>query len=355
MKIVYDNIVFDIQRCGGISVVWQELLSRISNQQVSVSYIDNKNQSNYSRKKLEIPSTSVIKRIRYPRLTRYLPVSLQCSEPFIFHSSYYRYCANPLAINITTVHDFTYELFVKGLKQKVHTWQKFSAIRHSDVVVCVSENTKRDLLRLMPDVDEPKVKVIYNGVSDSFRVLDNDTGRDELPFAPRSYVVFIGRRDSYKNFEMVTKNVAASKYNLLIIGAQLNENERIAVEQILSPTRYKCMSYVPDDKLNVLYNHAAALTYPSSYEGFGLPVLEAQRAGCPVIALNTSSIPEVIGSTPLLMQELTDKEFTDKLNILDNKELMRQVSAEGLTNSQNFSWEKMADEYATVYSELLGG
>lgn len=353
MKLVYDNIVFDIQRYGGISVVWQELLSRMSKQIQEIAYIDGCRSTNHSRGKLTILDSSVMQQIKYPRLSRYFPVKLQLDYPFIFHSSYYRYCSNPKALNITTVHDFTYELFVKGLKQKIHTWQKFSAIRHSAAVVCISENTKRDLLKFLPDIDEGKIKVIYNGVSDVFHVIDDPLDESELPFPTHSYVVFIGRRDFYKNFDLTVKGVAATKYNLLIIGSQLNDQERKIVEQYLPSSRYKCLSRVSDECLNLYYNYAAALVYPSSYEGFGLPVLEAQRAGCPVIALNTSSIPEIMGDSPLMMREPNVKELVQRLRLLSNPTIVKQVHDDGLVNVQRFSWDNMAKQYLRLYEELL--
>ncbi len=355
MRLIYDNIVFAIQKFGGISVVWKELLERMQNtHELPLKYIDvdNDKVSNYSRSKLDIKPSDVLSTIKYKNIERYMPVHIESDEPFLFHSSYYRYCKNPKALNITTVHDFTYEFFVNGLKQKIHTWQKFSAIRHSAAVVCISENTKRDLLHLMPDVDEAKVKVIYNGVSESFHKINGSPDHTELPFKKYSYVVFIGRRDSYKNFDLVLKSVSATSLNLLIIGRQLNEQEKKEVAFLLPPTRYKCISNITDEYLNLLYNYAAALVYPSSYEGFGLPVLEAQCAGCPVIALKASSIPEIIGKTPLLMHELTDKEMIDKLTLLENKELMNDVRSEGFINSKRFGWEAMSDEYAALYKEV---
>lgn len=354
MRLIYDNIVFALQRYGGISVVWQELLTKMQiREQFQLGYIDidNEQAKNPLRDRLQLPSETIIDTTsRFVKLLRYLPVRLQGNEPFLFHSSYYRYCANPQAINITTVHDFTYELFVKGVKQKVHTWQKFSAIRHSACTVCISENTKRDLLRLLPDVDESRVRVIYNGVSEVYHVVPNCLC--DLPYPAGSYVVFIGRRDDYKNFDLTVRSVAATQLNLLIIGGQLTEEEKKQVERFLPPQRYKCMSHVPDEQLNLFYNNAAALVYPSSYEGFGIPVLEAQRACCPVIAYNGSSIPEVIGETPLLMQTLTDDEMVNKLKLLSNKQLMAEVRANGLENTHRFSWQRMGDEYMKIYEEF---
>ena len=360
MRLVYDNIVFAIQKYGGISVVWQELLQRLQKfAQFELKYLDT-NQTqyyNYFREKLNIADEDILSIIDHAKYSRYFPVRLKADVPFLFHSSYYRYCTNPNAINITTVHDFTYELYNGGLKQKVHSWQKNSAIRHSAHIVCISENTKKDLLRFLPDVDESKVSVIYNGVSDVYNVL-KDKSRDDislLPFPSKSYVIFVGRRDSYKNFDLVVKGVAATNLNFLIVGSPLNEAEIKSIDFLLSPERYRCMSHVKDEQLNILYNHSAALVYPSSYEGFGLPVLEAQRAGCPVIALNASSIPEVIDNTPLLMQKLSVEELKSKLDLLKNQEIINQVRLEGITNSMQFSWQRMAGQYLELYQNIANG
>lgn len=115
MRLVYDNIVFSVQRVGGISVVWQELLDRIQKKaEVELKYIDVDchQVDNYSRNQLDIATEDVVKTIHHPKWERYLPARYEADDPFLFHSSYYRHCPNPQAINITTVHDFTYELFV---------------------------------------------------------------------------------------------------------------------------------------------------------------------------------------------------------------------------------------------------
>ncbi len=356
IPIVLDNIVFDLQKFGGISVVWQELIHFLSQKgEAELRYIDVdiRNSHNYSRGKLEIPSSDVLATVRWPQIERYLPVKVLGLHPFIFHSSYYRYCVNPHAVNVTTVHDFTYEYYVRGIKQKVHSWQKFAAIRHSDAIVCISENTKRDMLRLMPDIDESKVHVIYNGVSEAFHVLREETKPPQLPFDAKHYVVFIGRRDSYKNFDLTVRSLSDSDLNLLIVGSQLNAQEKQMVERYLPCQRYKCLSHVSDEQLNMYYNYAAALVYLSSYEGFGLPVLEAQRAGCPVIALNASSVPEVIGNTQLMVEKCDEREVRDKLRLLSNSELMRQEQEQGFANVQRFSWEHTAERYWELYCQLL--
>ena len=352
MNLVFDNIVFDLQKSGGISILWYELLRRVCCQErFDINYIDNKSEKNHWRRKLSIEEDNIIRNDWWPRFQSYLPVSLNQREQFVYHSSYYRYCTHPQAINVTTVHDFTYEFFSKGFRRKLHSWQKFRAIRHSQYIVCISENTKRDLMKMLPDVNEERIRVIYNGVSDDYHVLPQK--EESLPFPEGSYVVFVGGHTSYKNFELCLKALPCSDYNLLVIGHNLDKKEQMLVERYLPQNRYKYMGYVSNEKLNVLYNHAAALVYPSSYEGFGIPVIEAQRAGCPVIALNSSSIPEVIGETPLLMKELSENELVSKLKLLKEPSLMKQVRDHGLVNSQRFSWDKMYHQYEALYDEAL--
>ena len=352
MEIVYDNIIFALQQYGGISVVWSELLKRQQEDgTLDIKYLDVTHTDNYARKRLPIPDERIIGNISSPVISRYLPVRISCDKPFLFHSSYYRYCSHAKAINITTVHDFTYELFYSGMKKAVHSWQKSKAIRHSDCIVCISESTKRDLLRFLPDVDESKVSVVYNGVSDEFRILNEHDGDAMLPYPSQTFVVFIGKREPYKNFHLVLKGVSKTGLNLLIVGKPLSPQEQHEIEQLIPKEKYLCLGHVNDKELNRLYNHAKALVYPSSYEGFGLPVLEAQKAGCPVIAYAASSIPEVIGSTPMLMKELTVTELVTKLRLLDNKQLMTEVRNAGLANSQAFSWEKTHQSYLKLYQE----
>lgn len=355
MQVCFDNIVFDIQKSGGISVVWYELLKRMQyNSTANSLYIDNNSQINQYRLLLNLSDSDIVKKDLYPPVSRYLPVSLGIKTPFIFHSSYYRYCNSPHVRNVTTVHDFTYELYRRGLAKSIHCWQKYRAIRHSDAVVCISENTKRDLLKFLPGVPEEKIRVIYNGVSDDYFVIEKRIGGYQLPFEKGTYVVFVGNRiDKYKNFNLLKRCIASTPYNLVIVGSSLTAEEESDLKRHIPESRYRCVGFLPNKELNIVYNDAAALVYPSEYEGFGIPVIEAQKAGCPVIAYNASSIPEVIGHTPLLMAEITEKELIDKINLLSDKTLMNSVTADGLVNAKRFSWDKMYQQYIDLYESLM--
>lgn len=200
---------------------------------------------------------------------------------------------------------------MKGLQQRMHTWQKNKAIRNSDVIVCISENTKKDVLKFVPGIDESKIHVIYNGVSEDYRIVDTHQW-DSLG----EYVVFVGSCQPYKQFQFTAEAIKGTPYRLAIVGGKLSDAEVAFLDDTLGRNKYISTGFLTNEQLNTLYNQAVCLAYPSAYEGFGIPVIEAQRAGCPVIAYNASSIPEVIGETPLLLNSLTIDEFHDKLNIL---------------------------------------
>lgn len=349
MKIIIDNLIFSWQKSGGISVVWHEIIKRLLREDAHITFLEYDDaQQNSFRKRLAIPMES-IKRLSKTafQLKRYLPVRFAGDKPFIFHSTYYRVCTNSKAVNFITVHDFTYEYFRKGLKQWIHTKNKCYAIRHADCVICISENTKRDLLKFVPDVDEHKVRVVYNGVGEAFKPLKEENrydGKDD-------FILFVGGRSGYKNFKLAVEAARISGTRLVIVGKSLSDDERSATEASLG-TNYSDVAFVDDERLNALYNKALALIYPSSYEGFGIPVIEAQKAGCPVVAMNRSSIPEIIGNKELLVDEESPALFAEKLHQLKDAGFRRHIIEEGLENAKRFNWDATYAAYKRLYSEL---
>ena len=348
--IVLDNIIFSLQKVGGISIFWYNIIKRIMSENVHFKCLEYPNAiTNIFRRNVTISASNIsgCKQVCLP-ICRYLPISINYKNTCVFHSSYYRWCLNKNAKNVTTVHDFTYEYFSSGLTKNVHCWQKYSAIRHSDVIVCISENTKCDLLRFLPEIDSKKIRVIYNGVSEDYFSLPTSNRLDYS-----NYVLYVGARDSYKNFRFVVESLKDTKYSLAICGKPLSNEEISLLNNHLGERRYKLFVNADNQTLNQLYNSVFCLVYPSSYEGFGIPVVEAQRAGCPVIALNASSIPEIAGETPLLLPGLESKFFLEKLHLLNNDNIRTEIIESGFVNSKRFSWEKMADSYLEIYSELF--
>ena len=353
MKIIFDNIIFSLQNAGGISVVWYELLSRVLiRKDIIFECIEFKGaKQNIFRKCLNLSQTDITSLSkRFLRIIRYLDVKINLKTQFIFHSSYYRICSNPNAINITTVHDFTYEYFSKGISKKIHCWQKHRSIRKSDYIICISKNTKNDLLYFLPEIDTKKIHVIHNGVSNDFKPLNNAQYNIEQ-YQP--YILFVGSRAEYKNFKLTVEAIGGTEFNLIIVGPELTSDEKSIINSILGMERIINKQGLSNEDLNVLYNHAFCLLYPSSYEGFGIPVLEAQKSGCPVIAYNGSSIPEIIGDTPLLLEQLSVSEVLNKIDLLRDTTSRSEIIQNGFENVKRFDWDVMGEKVIALYDKII--
>jgi mannosyltransferase len=351
MKVHYDNIVFSLQRAGGISTYWSELISRLLRDQVEVTFEEFTHQ-NIVRPTLPIAASAVnLSGSRYLMLQRFQAIKLsQQRSPFVFHSSYNRITTNPHAAQVTTVHDFVHEKFYKGIRRSLHLMQKGKVLKAADRIITVSENTKRDLLQFHPSIPAERIKVIYNGVSEEFYPLE-DFEKAKLPEVNvRPYLVYIGSREHYKNFKFTVALLKeTADFDLYIVGSALLKNERELLNQQI-PGRWKHFDHISNQRLNQLYNMAFALIYPSFYEGFGIPLLEAMKAGVPFLALNNSAIPEVAGNAGLLLESPDIGLFKNALEYIPEER--ETLIVNGFAQAAKFSWEKCYQRTLSVYKEL---
>ena len=355
MQIIFDNIIFSLQKAGGISVVWYELLNRIFKEKVIESHFiefDDCN-NNIFRNKLNIDADKINKKSKlFLKIRRYFNPKIKSNEKFIFHSSYYRYSLNRDAINITTVHDFTYEKYFKGFAKWIHCWQKYKAINHSDFIVCVSENTKNDLIHFLPKINLNKIRIIHNGVSEEYLRLP-EINDYQLNFPSESYILYVGARDVYKRFDLAIQTSKKFNYKLVIVGGgKLSKTEIFELNNHLGADNYAKIPKISNQELNKYYNNAFCLMYTSEYEGFGIPLIEAQKAGCPVIAYNGSSITEIAGDSACLINELSVNEISEHIIILQNKAKRQEIINKGLLNAERFSWDKTYQQYLDLYLEI---
>ena len=162
--------------------------------------------------------------------------------------------------------------------------------------------------------------------------------------------MFVGSRFTYKNFRWSVKAVSLLKnMDFYIVGAKLNAEEQSYISSFKN-LKYKVFTDISNHELNELYNSAFALIYPSDYEGFGLPVVEAMKSGCPVIARNRSSIPEISPAKNLLLDDFTFDEFLDKYEKLSSDYDNYQNNA--LNNAKRFSWDNSYEKHKSIYNSL---
>lgn len=360
MKIVFDNIIFWLQRSGGGSVYWTELIKRFNKiNSNDISFFDQvEPTNNIFRNQLELNNLRLEKKFKL-RLRRYLPFTEKINQKSIFHSSYFRISNSHNAINVTTIHDFTTEKFRKGLPRWVNLTQKKIAVEKAKGVICISENTKKDLLHFFPKTDPKKIKVIYNGVSDDFFLVDPDflISKKNTLFSELEnykYLLYIGHRTKYKNFELAVKAASRFKeqYKLVVVGEKFSSQEESFVNRYFDKKQIIIFTGLSNTELNFLYNKAFALLYPSSYEGFGIPIVEAMKTKCPVIASNNSSIPEVAGSAALLYKDINEDKIINGIQQLQNIDFRNKIISQGLLQSKKFSWDKTFEEYLAYYKKL---
>jgi glycosyltransferase involved in cell wall biosynthesis len=358
MNLCLDNIIFSLQRAGGISVYWSELWSRLLRDKLSAVAIEAQSANqNIFRANVNIPSQQTRLDTRPLRLARYLRAPTRPGRDELVHSSYYREPSSERLPHVQSCYDFTYERFWRGPARWVHSWQKRQAVGSANGVICISESTRRDLLHYCPHVREENTCVIHLGFSDEFKRLPVQEAQalvashttNDMP-----YSVFVGDRSAYKNFTVAVNAVAQCPSHLLVVvgGGPLKEGDLSHLERLL-PGRWTHIDRASTTLLNALYNRAHALVYPSSYEGFGIPVIEAMAAGCPVIAVNTSSIPEAAGDAGLLLDRADADGVAEQLHRLDDVAFRAGVQARGLQNAQRFSWERCYQETLSFYARFL--
>jgi len=280
--------------------------------------------------------------------------------PQIVHESYYT--ANPLALKaartVVTVYDMIHERFPLIFSQHDRTCRlKRASVLRADHVICISEKTRRDLLELVP-VSPDKVSVVHLGFNQLSSLSQKTSLITQLNDVP--FLLFVGERGYYKNFEGLLKAYASSIWlskNFRIVcvgGGKLNANE-LELMRVLGVSNWQVVQInATDDQLAEYYNNAAAFIYPSRYEGFGIPLLEAMSLGCPVICSNTGSMPEVVGNAGAYFDPESIDSIRDALeHVLQSNDQRQLLSQQGFKRSSQFSWERCATETLAIYRSVV--
>ncbi|HJO55619.1 MAG TPA: glycosyltransferase family 1 protein [Candidatus Scalindua sp.] len=265
---------------------------------------------------------------------------------------------------IITVHDIAYIRFPDLLNKSRRIYKKFilrESIKRASIIVADSYSTKRDIVEFF-GINERQIKVIHLGVESRFRPISNVKKYRLKNKLPSKMILNVGTLEPRKN--IITLISAFKKlrekgfetYKLVIAGERgwLYEQIFKEVERNDLKNEIIFMGVVRDEDLPTLYNCAEVFVYPSLYEGFGLPPLEAMACGIPVITSNASSLPEVVGNAGIMVDSRDDNSLCEAMyNVLKDEELRCHMIKKGLIRAKLFSWEKVAKEILEIHKELL--
>ena len=269
---------------------------------------------------------------------------------------------------IITIHDMASKTFPETLqKSTLRDVNKNLPIAASNAtkIIAISNKTKEDIMKYL-HVSESKIKVIYMGCDKSFRKIKSAKKVEQIRsryHLPRSFILYVGTIEPRKNLNLLVQGYAKLPYvvrkdhKLVLVGQQgwISQHFFREIHKLDIGNDIIFTGYIPDEDLPFIYNIADIFVYPSLYEGFGLPALEAMACGVPVIAANSSSLPEVVGDAGILIDPYNAEELADAIEkIYKNPDLHQEMSDKGLKQARKFSWEKCAKETLSVYEEVYG-
>jgi glycosyltransferase involved in cell wall biosynthesis len=270
---------------------------------------------------------------------------------------------------VTAIHDLIGLLYPKTFTPKMRLWQKVfvaNAARVADRIITGSEATKTDFLRLYPSAAS-KTTVIYHSIDEDFRPASNKKGLERVRRAyglPEKIVLYVGTVEPRKNVANLARAFARlpdslrKEYTLVIAGKPgwFIESIHREIAQLQLGDRLRFIGYVDRRDLPSLYQLATVFAYPSIYEGFGFPPLEAMSCGVPVLCSNTSSFPEVVGDAAVMVNPFDASQMEKELGrLLSNSALRNGMRRKGLAQAERFSARKTARETLNVLEEAAAG
>jgi glycosyltransferase involved in cell wall biosynthesis len=363
IKVLFDHQKFSEQKYGGISRVFAHLIGGIKKSagfesKLGVLYADN-----YYIKDEPQLLNNLIGRFFLKgkarrankwnkRYSKYLirKGDFDVFHPTYFHPYFLKYINKPYVL---TVHDMIYERLPDyfPLTDPLPQWKK-QTVQKAAGLIAISESTKKDLVEIL-NVPEDKVTVIHHGIN-----LDMPLEIETVEGLPAKYLLFVGERGNYKNFFRYINCCAklAVKYpDLYFIfagGGKFQVSDADAIER-LNLSRKCTQLNATDGQLNYLYQNAAFFVFPSLYEGFGLPLLEAFKAGCAVASSNTSCFPEIGGDAICYFNPMDEQSMLKAFKLLlDEPKLKTAYIAKGAERVKLFGLQKQIDATLALYKKV---
>ena len=389
MKVLFDHQIFTQQNYGGISLYFCELMNQFSkdpsvNLSIALKYTYNENLlrmpqlNKYWSNKSDFFSNnqllSIIKNmsnrniLNFSLNNKFIHInqheserSLKHQDFDIFHPTYY----NPYFLKylqkkpfVLTVYDMIHNLFPLYFPSNdpIIEWKK-KLIENASSIVAISECTKRDIIKFY-HVDPDMIHVIY--LANTFEN-ENAVSNENRPtsISKETYLLYIGNRNGYKNFIFMIQSIAPllqknSELHLCCAGGGVFTSHENKVLKNLKISHK--VHYIKSDasKIKNLYKDACAFIFPSLYEGFGLPVLEAFSCGCPVLLSNKSSLKEIGGDATVSFDPGNSTSLFDAVErLLYDHKLRMQLIDKGYERLKLFSWRKTTEQTKTIYENIM--
>jgi glycosyltransferase involved in cell wall biosynthesis len=359
IKLFYDHQKFSTQRYGGISRYFANLIQVLTGHpdfeyQLGILISENHYIKN------QIPLKKSLGRFvkssnKAHRINQYYCEYLLRKNDFdIFHPTYYDPYFLPILKKplVITIHDMAYEhLPTYFWSQDNLTHNKRLNIERADKIIAISETTKKDLIRYS-NIDPSKIEVIYHGIDFTEPVYS------EIPNLPKHYLLFVGDRNGYKNFYLFINafKELETKYPELQIILTGGGNIGISDSEFLNRLKLRDkVSHInaTDEELNYLYKHAIAFIYPSLHEGFGLPILEAFKVGCPVILSDTECFKEIAQDAACFFHPFSQEELIVLMEkVLTDSQYRCQLIEKGKTRLKDFPLDQSIQRTLDIYKSL---
>ncbi|MDD8018426.1 MAG: glycosyltransferase family 1 protein [Bacteroidota bacterium] len=283
----------------------------------------------------------------------------------LFHVPHYTLPYFLKCKSVVTIHDLIHIRFPEYFTFAQRMYAK-SMVKHAcssaDIILVDSEFTRQDLLTdfaISPD----RVKTIYLGVSDNYSTDVTDIEKKSFLNKyklTKPYIVYVGNIKPHKNIPVLLKAFAQSglhhAVDLVFVGGNIESNAKLMnlVHEYKISTSTKNLGRISEKELIAAYQCASLNVLPSRYEGFGFSILEAMKAGIPVIGANAASIPEVMGNAGILFQPENSDELSEALkNVIEDSQVRKDLITRGFENVKKYSWERCASETMHVYQSLL--
>lgn len=358
MKVLFDHQLFSYQRYGGASKYFAELLANLPREMWETTTIFSNNEYVKSLNLFKCKHFLLNKYFRgqgriMNELNKPHSIKIIKEQNFdVFHETHFEtYCLKPLGNKpmVTTFHDINFSTFNKN--PKIVKLQRKS-LERADHVITISENTKKDMMRLF-DIDESKITVIYHGIEP---VDLSSLPRTKLIKEP--YILYVGSRSGNKNFDRFIQAFAelhkkCPEILLVCTRSVFSKTEKENMNNLGCLDSVKYIGANEGEMLR-LYRDCEFFVFPSLYEGFGMPLLEAMACGAPVACSNASCFPEIAKDAALYFEPTSIDDMKEKMiHLLEDENLRNELIMKGETRVKDFSWKKCAEEHMKVYEALI--